>query len=80
MTTNRQWQEIGSVHHILIVTEAQDSCSVVKSDSKVITDQVEKDSEARKLEMKLYLDAVKDMDKHFKGFTTIHIPKAKMMR
>ena len=49
---------------------------VVKFDSKVITDNVKNESEARKLEMKLYLEAVRAMEKHFKGFTTIHIPRA----
>ena len=41
---------------------------VIKSDSKVITDHVEKESEAKKPEMKMYLD--------FKGFTAIHIPRS----
>jgi len=49
---------------------------VIKSDSKVITDHVEKESEARKPEMKMYLDAVRAMEKYFKGFTAIHIPRS----
>jgi len=48
---------------------------IIKSDLKVITDHVEKESEARKPEMKLYLEAVRAMEKHFKGFTVIHIPR-----
>ena len=47
---------------------------IIKSDLKVITNHVEKESEARKPEMKLYLEAVRAMEKHFKGFTVIHIP------
>ena len=43
--------------------------------SKVITDHVEKESEAKKPEMKLYLEAVRSMEKHFMGFTIIHIPR-----
>jgi len=49
---------------------------VIKSDSKVITDHVEKESEAKKPEMKMYLDAVRAMEKYFKGFTAIHIPRS----
>ena len=49
---------------------------VIKSDSKVITYHVEKESEARKPEMIEYLEAVRVVEKHFKGFTTIHIPRA----
>ena len=49
---------------------------VIKSDSKVITDHVEKESEAKKPEIKMYLDAVRAMEKYFKGFTAIHIPRS----
>ena len=49
---------------------------VIKSDSKVITDHVEKESEAKKPEMKMYLDAVRAIEKYFKGFTAIHIPRS----
>jgi len=38
---------------------------VIKSDSKVITDHGEKESEAKKPEMKMYLEAVRDMLKFF---------------
>jgi len=37
---------------------------------------VEKESEAKKPEMKTYLDAVRAMEKYFKGFTAIHIPRS----
>ena len=50
---------------------------IIKSDSKVITKHIEKESEARKPEMKLNLEAVRSMEKHFKGFTVIHIPRDK---
>ena len=49
---------------------------VIKSDSMVITDHVEKESKAKKPEMKMYLDAVRAMEKYFKGFTAIHIPRS----
>ena len=49
---------------------------VIKSDLKVITDHVEKESEAKKPEMKMYLDAIRTMEKYFKGFTAIHIPRS----
>ena len=48
---------------------------IIKSDSKVITNHIEKEYEARKPEMKLYLEAVRSMEKHFKRFTVIHIPR-----
>ena len=48
---------------------------IIKFDLKVITDHVEKESEARKPKMKLYLEAVRAMEKRFKGFTVIHIPR-----
>ena len=51
---------------------------IIKSDSKVIKDHIEKESEASKPEMMLYLEAVGSMEKHFKGFTVIHMePLAK---
>jgi len=45
---------------------------IIKSDSKVITDHIEKESEARKPEMKLCLEALRSMEKYFKGFMVIH--------
>jgi len=39
---------------------------VVKSDSKVTIDHIEKESEARKPEIKQYLEVVRAMEKHFK--------------
>jgi len=49
---------------------------IVKTDSKVIADHIEKESEARKPELIQYLEAVRAMEKHFRGFTIIHIPRA----
>jgi ribonuclease HI len=46
---------------------------IVKSDSKVISDHIEKESEASEPEMIKYLEAVRAMEKHFKGFSIIHI-------
>ena len=49
---------------------------VIKSDSKVITDHAGKESEAKKPQMKTYLYTVRAMEKYFKGFTAIHIPRS----
>ena len=48
---------------------------IVRTDSKVVRDHVEKDAEARKPELIEYLDAVRAMEKHFKGFDIVHIPR-----
>ena len=40
---------------------------IVRTDSKVVRDHIEKDSEARKLELIEYLDAVRAMKKTFQG-------------
>ena len=49
---------------------------IVKTDSKVIADHIEKESEARKPNLIQYLEVVRAMEKHFRGFTIIHIPRA----
>src|SRR6185437_5741585 len=46
---------------------------IVRTNSKVVRDHVEKDVEARKPELIEYLDAVRAMEKHFKGFDIVHI-------
>ncbi|TKC11883.1 reverse transcriptase-like protein, partial [Robertmurraya kyonggiensis] len=46
---------------------------IVKTDSKIARDHIEKDSEARKPELIDYLEEVREMEKHFKGFTVEHI-------
>ena len=43
---------------------------------KVIADHIEKESEAKKPELIQYLEAVRAMEKHFRGFTITHIPRA----
>ena len=48
---------------------------IVKSDSKVIQEHVEKESEARNPELIKYLEKVREMEKHFKGYTVQHIPR-----
>jgi len=48
---------------------------IVRTDSKVVRDHIEKVSEARKPELIEYLDAVRAMEKHFKGFDIVHIPR-----
>ena len=49
---------------------------VIKTYSKVIADHIEKESEARKPELIQYLEAVRAIEKHYRGFTIIHIPSA----
>jgi len=48
---------------------------IVRTNSKVVRDHIEKDSEARKPELIEYLDAVRAMEKHFKGYDIVHIPR-----
>jgi ribonuclease HI len=48
----------------------------VKSNSKVFTDHIGKESEAQRPEMIQYLEAVRAMEKHFNDFTIEHIPRA----
>ncbi|XP_072147930.1 uncharacterized protein [Setaria viridis] len=49
---------------------------IIKIDSKVIQQHVEKNSEAREPELIKYLAAVRAMEKYFKGFIVQHIPRA----
>jgi ribonuclease HI len=49
---------------------------IVKLDSKVISDHVEKEFEAREPEMIKYLEAVRAMEKHYRGFFIVHIPRS----
>lgn len=50
---------------------------MVKSDTKVIKEQIEKECEAREPELIKYLAEVKRMEMHFRGFTVEHIPRKK---
>jgi len=53
---------------------------IVKSDLKVITDHVEKESEAKKQEMKLYLEAVRSMENISRDSLPCISPDLKTMR
>jgi ribonuclease HI len=48
----------------------------VRSDSKVISDHIEKESDTQNPEMINYLEAVREMEKHFNGFSVERIPRA----
>jgi ribonuclease HI len=48
---------------------------IIKTYSKVIQEQIEKESEARNHVMVRYLEKVKEMEKHFKGYSVHHIPR-----
>lgn len=49
---------------------------IVKSDSKVITDHVEKESEARQPDIIKYLEEVRYTERYFKGYSVQHIPRS----
>jgi len=49
---------------------------IIRSYSKIIRDHVEKYAEARKPELIEYLEAVRAIEKHFKGFDIVHVPRA----
>jgi ribonuclease HI len=48
---------------------------ITRTDSKVIQDHVEKDSEAKNPVLMKYLEKVREMERHFKGYTVQHIPR-----
>jgi ribonuclease HI len=48
----------------------------VKSNSKVILDHIEKESDAQGQEMIYYLEAISAMEKYFSGFLLEQIPRA----
>jgi hypothetical protein len=48
---------------------------LVKCDAEVIKDQIEKESEAKELELVKYLAEVRKMERHFRGFTIDHLPR-----
>jgi ribonuclease HI len=48
---------------------------IIKTDSKVIQKHVEKESEARNPVLMKYLEKVKQMERHFKGYSVQHIPR-----
>ncbi|XP_072147936.1 uncharacterized protein [Setaria viridis] len=49
---------------------------IVKIDSKVIKEHIEKDSKAKEPKLVKYLTVVRTMEKHFTGFTVKHISRA----
>lgn len=48
---------------------------IVKTDSKVVKDHVEKESEARNPELIKYLNEVRNMERHFQGYSAQHISR-----
>jgi ribonuclease HI len=48
---------------------------MIKTDSKVIQEHIEKESEARNPVLVKYLEKVREMEKHFKGYSVHHIPR-----
>jgi ribonuclease HI len=48
---------------------------VLKSDSQVITGQVDKSSKVRDLKLGKYLDTVRRMEASFEGFSVKNIPR-----
>jgi ribonuclease HI len=48
---------------------------VIKTDSKVIHEHIEKESEARNPVLMKYLEKVREMERHFKGYPVQHIPR-----
>jgi hypothetical protein len=53
---------------------------IVRTDSEVITDHVEKDAEAKEPKMINYLEAVRAMEKHFKGSRPFIFQEPKTMK
>jgi ribonuclease HI len=47
---------------------------IIKTDSKVIQKHIEKESEARNSVLMKYLEKVREMERHFKGYSVQHIP------
>jgi ribonuclease HI len=48
---------------------------IIKTDSKVIQEHIEKESEARNPVLMKYLEKVKEMERHFKVYSVQHIPR-----
>jgi ribonuclease HI len=48
---------------------------IIKTDSKVIQEHVEKESQARNPVLMKYLEKVREMERHFKGYSVKHIPR-----
>jgi ribonuclease HI len=48
---------------------------IIRTDSKVIQEHVKKESEARNPVLMKYLEKVREMERHFKGYSVQHIPR-----
>jgi ribonuclease HI len=48
---------------------------IIKLDSKVIQEHIEKETEARNLVLMKYLEKDREMEKHFKGYSVHHVPR-----
>jgi ribonuclease HI len=48
---------------------------IIKTNSKVIQEHIEKESEVRNPVLMKYLEKVREMERHFKGYSVQHIPR-----
>jgi ribonuclease HI len=48
---------------------------IIKTNSKVIQEHIEKESEAKNPVLMKYLEKVREMERHFKGYSLQHIPR-----
>jgi hypothetical protein len=48
---------------------------IIKTDSKVIQEHIEKENEAKNPVLMKYLEKVREMERHFKGYSVQHIPR-----
>jgi ribonuclease HI len=48
---------------------------IIRTDSKVIQEHIEKESDARNPVLMKYLEKVREMERHFKGYSVQHIPR-----
>jgi ribonuclease HI len=48
---------------------------IIRTNSKVIHEHIEKESEARNPVLMKYLEKVREMERHFKGYSVRHIPR-----
>jgi ribonuclease HI len=48
---------------------------IIRTDLKVIQEHIEKESEARNPVLMKYLEKVREMERHFKGYSVQHIPR-----
>jgi ribonuclease HI len=48
---------------------------IIRTDSKVIQEHTEKESEARNPVLMKYLEKAREMERHFKGYSVQHIPR-----